>query len=1069
MMSKSMWNRFLGRGTKTVGALSSQKKRRSLRCESLEDRRVLAVVTNLLDAGAGSLRDTVAAAPAGDTITFSVAGTITLTSGRIAVDKNLTIDGGGTITVSGGSTSGVFRVDDTLAALSVVTMRNLTVTGGGGTATDGGGILSFEDLTLDRVTVTGNSVTQPNTAYSSFGGGVLNSGGRLTLSNSTVTNNMSKFDATGANSGLGGGVASIGLGSSLTITGSTISNNEARGGSGGGIFNRMGALSITNSTIANNTAGLDMAASVTLNLDRSDSGGGIFVSGQEGTTDFAPINVTISNSQITGNTVNNEDVVTQATNVAVFPYGGGMYVRGYGSVTVTDSNISSNATTGTIGNVIRRGGGLMASGDDGGTGTLTITLDDTPLDNNRARQGGGFATRARKLVDADTRNDGNIVLNVIDGQINNNQITSTGVSGGPFGGSCGGGAGFAFTSFANTPRDPSVNVTNINSSTVSMNTVTAGGNTFLYTAGGLSLNAATLNVSDSTVSNNTATQAGDDGGFGGGISGVNTAVLNIVDSTLSGNVSDRGGALSFRDTVVTVSNSTISGNTSITNGGGLRAMRVAYGTGGSDPRFSTLTIENSTISGNVGDGGGGASSGAYSDSGPGGSTMILRGSTVSGNSSSYDGGAIETYGAVATIENSTLYGNSAYNNGGGMWGGNGAVYTGSTTVNFATITNNNGFNGGGAALTTDGFTIRNSIVAGNTANTAVGPDVQDVGTLNVIEYSLVQDTNANNAAAGTGNITGMGADLGALGANGGATATRMPNATSPVLGAADPASTMGVDQRGYLRPGGNASRDMGAVERDGSAPTLNLDFNHDLAYNCDDMNLLESAIDAGMPIATFDVNQDGMLTSADVTAWLIDAGALRFGTGRRFLPGDANLNGSVDGSDFGIWNANKFTPASFWCLGDFTQTGGVDGSDFGVWNANKFTSSDAGRPAGSGVDLAAAFQSSGRRGDGRTLEAHLVEGTAGRSGEANGVTSRFRAESQPAARRTLIAPPPALTKMTVTRKVSVATPTQGGNGQKQAQQLQAARKVSFGSERLTSAKAVKAAAHDLVFGQLGNQ
>ena len=56
------------------------------------------------------------------------------------------------------------------------------------------------------------------------------------------------------------------------------------------------------------------------------------------------------------------------------------------------------------------------------------------------------------------------------------------------------------------------------------------------------------------------------------------------------------------------------------------------------------------------------------------------------------------------------------------------------------------------------------------------------------------------------------------------------------------------------------------------------------------------------------------------------------------LPGDANGDGVVDGSDFGIWNSNKFMNGTDWGTGDFNGDGRTDGSDFGIWNANKFTS-----------------------------------------------------------------------------------------------------------------------------------
>ncbi len=57
----------------------------------------------------------------------------------------------------------------------------------------------------------------------------------------------------------------------------------------------------------------------------------------------------------------------------------------------------------------------------------------------------------------------------------------------------------------------------------------------------------------------------------------------------------------------------------------------------------------------------------------------------------------------------------------------------------------------------------------------------------------------------------------------------------------------------------------------------------------------------------------------------------------RALPGDANGDQVVDGTDFNIWNANKFTSATNWITGDFNGDQVTDGTDFGIWNANKFT------------------------------------------------------------------------------------------------------------------------------------
>lgn len=61
---------------------------------------------------------------------------------------------------------------------------------------------------------------------------------------------------------------------------------------------------------------------------------------------------------------------------------------------------------------------------------------------------------------------------------------------------------------------------------------------------------------------------------------------------------------------------------------------------------------------------------------------------------------------------------------------------------------------------------------------------------------------------------------------------------------------------------------------------------------------------------------------------------------RHTLYGDANLSGSVDGSDFNRWNTNRNTSGN-WTQADFNYDGLVNQSDLDLWSANRFTRADS--------------------------------------------------------------------------------------------------------------------------------
>jgi CSLREA domain-containing protein len=90
--------------------------------------------TDGCDAMECTLREAIAAAQPGDTITFAAAlfvsgpGTITLTDGELLIDKDLTIEGAGRrlLVLSGNNASRVIRI----AAGPVVIIVGVTITGG---------------------------------------------------------------------------------------------------------------------------------------------------------------------------------------------------------------------------------------------------------------------------------------------------------------------------------------------------------------------------------------------------------------------------------------------------------------------------------------------------------------------------------------------------------------------------------------------------------------------------------------------------------------------------------------------------------------------------------------------------------------------------------------------------------------------------------------------------------------------------------------------------------------------------------------------------------------------------
>jgi Kelch motif/Galactose oxidase, central domain len=211
------------------------------------------IVTTLADTGAGSLRQAIADAQGGDTITFADSLT-----GTIALHDELTFDRD--LTVQGPATRGRIVLDPdsndplVVPANRTVALNDLTIKGR---------VTNLGALTVRRTLITESVPTE-----GASGAGIYNLG-TLQLLQSAVAGNRSLA--------YGGGLYNSGT---ATVTNTTFVDNQA--GTGGGIHNR-GTLTLLHVTIARNRAadfgGIDNTAQLTVSnsiLSGNTSGGGTY-------------------------------------------------------------------------------------------------------------------------------------------------------------------------------------------------------------------------------------------------------------------------------------------------------------------------------------------------------------------------------------------------------------------------------------------------------------------------------------------------------------------------------------------------------------------------------------------------------------------------------------------------------------------------------------------------------------------------------------------------------------------------------------------------------------------------
>ena len=311
------------------------------------------------DAGTGtglSLRDAILAAAASasaESTIFLPAGTYTLTLDGIGEDAGATGDldivSGKTITIVGArpetttiDAAGLDRVFQVLGG-ATLNISGVTITGGSTPNLDpftgdlGGGIF------VSDCTLIANDIVVDNNQAANGGGIFLGSAdfntftffpGTATITNSTISNNSSTFDAGGISSLFGssltltdstisgntadrdaGGIG-VAFNGSITVTGSTITGNNALGiiatgtyGVGGGLHVNDGFATLSNSTIENNTA--------------LTAGGGIAIGGSDpsGQGNPAPVLTTITDVTFTGNTAGGGNGIALLSTTGTTPPG----------------------------------------------------------------------------------------------------------------------------------------------------------------------------------------------------------------------------------------------------------------------------------------------------------------------------------------------------------------------------------------------------------------------------------------------------------------------------------------------------------------------------------------------------------------------------------------------------------------------------------------------------------------------------------------------------------------------------------------------------------------------------
>ncbi|HEX6510254.1 MAG TPA: choice-of-anchor Q domain-containing protein, partial [Chloroflexota bacterium] len=363
---------------------------------------------------------------AGDTISFSCSGTITLTS-MLSITGSMTINGGGqSVAIDGGGSTRLFSVAGTTLGLESVTLSDGS-SSYGSAIYDNGGTVNILNTTFANNTATGgyggalridggtatvlDSTFSGNTVQNGMGGAIDNHAGHLTV-------NFDTFSSNSVDSG-GGAIVNEGGGTMSVSDGSSFTGNSASGGYGGAIYSIGGTATVAHSSFSSNSAlsggaidhtGIINVTDTLFSDNRASQFGGaiesegpLTVAGNRFSSDSAQKGGAIYNSGATIHVANSTFLSNVAGDSGNNISGTGGAIYNLGAATITGTTFVLNSANGSGGATVNWVGGTMSvanstfydnSATGGGAAILALSsmnlTNSTVADNSDTVTGGAI-------------------------------------------------------------------------------------------------------------------------------------------------------------------------------------------------------------------------------------------------------------------------------------------------------------------------------------------------------------------------------------------------------------------------------------------------------------------------------------------------------------------------------------------------------------------------------------------------------------------------------------------------------------------------------------------------------